>query len=186
MTSLGRKRRARIIAELTQRGPRSTRAHDPIRRVGGRASLRRSGMARRTIVTELHRSSVLLVSGEQIARYGFGDGHPFGPDRHEAFMPKLPNAGLHGCVQRAIPRVASREELESFHTAAYLDLVQERSTTGHGYLDGGDTPAFKGVYETASYVVGATLNASYAVMTGRARRAFIPIAGLHHAARGAP
>lgn len=134
-------------------------------------------------MTELHRSSVLLVSGEQIARYGFGDGHPFGPDRHEVFMRELHKAGLDGCVQRASPRLATREELESFHTSTYLDLVRERSTTGHGYLDGGDTPAFKGVYETASYVVGATLNAVDAVMAGRARRAFVPIAGLHHAAR---
>ena len=29
---------------------------------------------------------VLLVSGETIARYGFNDGHQFGPDRHDAFM----------------------------------------------------------------------------------------------------
>jgi acetoin utilization protein AcuC len=135
-------------------------------------------------VTELHRSSVLLVSGEQIARYGFGDGHPFGPDRHEAFMRELHSAGLDGCVQRASPRAATREELETFHTSAYVDLVRERSLTGHGYLDGGDTPAFKGVYEAASYVVGATLVAVELVMSQRARRAFIPIAGLHHAARG--
>jgi acetoin utilization protein AcuC len=134
-------------------------------------------------VTELHRSSVLLVSGEQIARYGFGDGHPFGPDRHEVFMRELHDAGLDGCVQRASPRAATREELESFHSAAYVDLVLERSVTGHGYLDGGDTPAFKGVYEAASHVVGATLNAVEAVMNGSARRAFIPIAGLHHATR---
>lgn len=127
--------------------------------------------------------NVLLVTGEQIARYGFGDGHPFGPDRHEAFMRELHDAGLDGAVQRASPRLATREELESFHTADYLDLVRDRSVTGHGYLDSGDTPAWKGVYEAASHVVGATLVAVEAVMKGTARRAFIPIAGLHHAMR---
>jgi acetoin utilization protein AcuC len=129
-------------------------------------------------------SNVLLVSGEQIARYGFGDGHPFGPDRHEVFMRELHAAGLDGAVQRAGPRLATRAELESFHTPEYIDLVRDRSATGHGYLDSGDTPAWKGVYEAASHVVGATLNAVDAVMRGSARRAFVPIAGLHHAARG--
>jgi acetoin utilization protein AcuC len=123
------------------------------------------------------------VSGEDIARYGFGDGHPFGPDRHEAFMRELHKSGLDGRVQRGSPRPATREELEWFHTPAYLDLVRERSTSGHGYLDAGDTPAWRGVYEAASNVVGATLTAVDAVMGSNARRAFVPIAGLHHAAR---
>jgi acetoin utilization protein AcuC len=132
---------------------------------------------------ESDESAVLLVAGEQIARYGFGDGHPFGPDRHEVFLRELHEAGMDGRVKRASPRLATREELEYFHTPEYVDLVRERSMSGHGYLDAGDTPAWKGVFEAASHVVGATLNAVDAVMSGSARRAFIPIAGLHHAAR---
>jgi acetoin utilization protein AcuC len=132
---------------------------------------------------EINNSAVLLVAGEQIARYGFGDGHPFGPDRHEVFMRELHEAGLDGRVKRGSPRLATREELEYFHTPEYVDLVRERSLSGHGYLDAGDTPAWKGIFEAASYVVGATLNAVDAVMSGTARRAFIPIAGLHHARR---
>src|SRR6476469_7191256 len=57
-------------------------------------------------------SQVLLVSGDEIARYGFGEGHPFGPDRHEVLMRELHQAGLDGRVQRAAPRQATREELE--------------------------------------------------------------------------
>ena len=128
-------------------------------------------------------SSVLLVSGDEIARYGFADPHPFGMDRHEAFMRELHRRGLDGRVQRASPREATRAELEYFHTPQYLDFVRERSASGLGYLDGGDTPAKKGLYEAASSVVGATLVAVEALMSGRAKRAFVPIAGLHHAAR---
>jgi acetoin utilization protein AcuC len=62
-------------------------------------------------------------------------------------------------------------------------LVKERSVSGQGFLDGGDTPAFRGVYEAAAVVVGATLNATSAIMKGQCRRAFVPIAGLHHAGR---
>jgi acetoin utilization protein AcuC len=50
-------------------------------------------------------------------------------------------------------------------------------------LDAGDTPAFPGVYEAAAQVVGGTLEALAAIVTGPARRAFIPIGGLHHATR---
>lgn len=127
---------------------------------------------------------VLLICGAEIARYGFGDGHPFGPDRHEAFMRELHARGLDGQVRRDAARAATREELESFHTAEYIDRVRERSAGGHAYLDGGDTPAWRGLFEAASHVVGGTLNAVDAVMDGEARRAFIPIGGLHHAARG--
>ncbi len=126
---------------------------------------------------------VLLVIGEQIARYGFPNGHPFGPDRHEAFLRELQARGLDQRVIRGAPREATREELESFHTSEYIDLVQSRSVSGLGFLDAGDTPAWKGVFEAASSVVGATLNAVDAVMEGRVRRGFIPIAGLHHASR---
>ncbi|HEX2494767.1 MAG TPA: hypothetical protein VHK24_13420 [Steroidobacter sp.] len=127
-------------------------------------------------------SPVLLISGSEIARYGFPNGHPFGPDRHDAFMRELHARGLDGRVRRGSPRLATREELEAFHTPHYIELVQERSASGDGFLDAGDTPAWRGVFEAASHVVGATLEAVEAVMDGRARRAFVPIAGLHHAA----
>jgi acetoin utilization protein AcuC len=125
-----------------------------------------------------------IVIGERIARYAFGDGHPFGPDRHDVFTRELAAEGLDRRVLALAPRAATRSELELFHLPAYLDLVQARSLTGEGYLDAGDTPAFKGVYEAASDVVGSTLVATEALMTGQARRAFVPIAGLHHASRG--
>jgi acetoin utilization protein AcuC len=128
-------------------------------------------------------SSVLLVAGERLARYGFGDGHPFGPDRHAAFLAEFSKRGLDKRVRMTETRSATREELQSFHTSRYLDFVAERSRTGEGYLDAGDTPAWRGVYEAAADVVGATLLAAEEIMAGRARRGFVPIAGLHHATR---
>jgi acetoin utilization protein AcuC len=127
--------------------------------------------------------AVAVVAGEAIARYGFGNGHPFGPDRHEHFMRELAAQGLDERVLRLAPRMASVAELVSFHTPAYVELVQQKSASGEGFLDGGDTPAFRGVYEAAGAVVGATLVAVEAMVSGRVRRAFVPIAGLHHAAR---
>jgi len=128
-------------------------------------------------------SGVAVVVGERIARYGFGEGHPFGPDRHGAFLREFEARGLQKRALMLEPRLATNEELLSFHTQEHLDFVRERSATGQGFLDGGDTPAFRGVFEAAAAVVGATLNATESIMSGRTRRGFVPIAGLHHARR---
>jgi acetoin utilization protein AcuC len=127
--------------------------------------------------------NVVVIAGERLARYGFGDGHPFGPDRQAAFLREFAARSLDRKTRVLEPRDASEEELRAFHTPAYLEFVRERSASGQGYLDGGDTPAFRGVYEVAACVVGATLRGAEGIMSGEFRRAFVPIAGLHHAAR---
>ncbi|MGB5623422.1 MAG: acetoin utilization protein AcuC [Gammaproteobacteria bacterium] len=126
---------------------------------------------------------VSIVSGEAAAGYGFGHGHPFGPDRHDAFLRGLRERQLESRVLFDDPRTATRQEVEWFHAPHHVGFVEEMSLIGEGYLDFGDTPAFPGIYETSRAVVGATLRAAEMVMAGAARRAFVPIAGLHHAAR---
>jgi acetoin utilization protein AcuC len=126
---------------------------------------------------------VVLIAGSELARYGFPSGHPFGPDRYGAFMAELERSAVATGLTRKPPRQATRAELEYFHTPRYIDRVVELSARGSGLLDAGDTPAFPGVYEAAAYVVGGTLEALAAIVTGPARRAFIPIGGLHHATR---
>lgn len=129
------------------------------------------------------KAPVYVYKGEALARYGFGDGHPFGPDRHEAFHEELENASLGDSIRYAEPRRATVDELALFHEADYIDFVSRKSAEGVGFLDGGDTPAFPGIFDSASDVVGATLSAVDAVMSGDASQAFVPIAGLHHAGR---
>lgn len=126
---------------------------------------------------------VAVVAGEAIARYGFGNGHPFGSDRHECFVRELAAQGLAAEVLHHPPRPATLEELTSFHASNYVEFVRQKSLSGDGFLDGGDTPAFRGVYDAASAVVGGTLVAVESLISGASRRAFVPIAGLHHAAR---
>ncbi len=126
---------------------------------------------------------VLVYKGKEIAAYGFGDPHPFGTDRHDVFHRELAAAELDPAIRYATPRRASVDELLLFHTPEYIDRVSRMSKEGRGYLDEGDTPALPGIFDAASDVVGTTLAAIDAVMHGEARRAFVPIAGLHHAAR---
>lgn len=129
------------------------------------------------------RPPVTVLAGEAIARYGFGEGHPFGPDRHGAFLGGLEERDLPGRVVLESPSDASREDVELFHSPHHVGFVEEMSERGSGFLDFGDTPAFPGIYDAARSVVGTTLRAGEMVMAGQCRRAFVPIAGLHHAGR---
>jgi acetoin utilization protein AcuC len=121
--------------------------------------------------------------GEELARYGFGHGHPFGPDRQEAFWQEARRRGLSARVHTASPVMADRATIERFHAATYVQRVARQSERGEGYLDFGDTPAFAGIYEAAAYVVGSVVAAAAGMVGGQWARAFVPIAGLHHARR---
>jgi len=125
---------------------------------------------------------VCVYTGEALARYGFPAGHPFGQDRQAAFWDYFVNRGVDALVCHRNPVSATRDVIERFHTAAYVDFVQRRAEQG-GYLDHGDTPVFPGAYEAAASVVGSSVDAANSIMNGTCRRAFIPIAGLHHARR---
>jgi len=127
--------------------------------------------------------NVLVYRGEEIAAYGFGDPHPFGTDRHDVFHAELDSSGLGEFIDYGHPRPALVDELALFHTADYIDKVSRMSSEGKGWLDDGDTPAVAGIYDSASAVVGAVLCAVDEIMHGNYKRAFIPIAGLHHAGR---
>lgn len=89
---------------------------------------------------------------------------------------------LHTRVLPVATRPATRAELEAFHDRHYLDYVQKRVALG-GALDDGDTPAIPGILDAAITVAGTVLNAVDGVLGGEYRRAFVPIAGLHHAGR---
>lgn len=126
---------------------------------------------------------ICVYIGDELAKYSFGEDHPFGPQRHAAFVDEFNRQGLNEQVDLRVPVVGSEQLLTLFHTPEYLIRVKGMSATGVGYLDGGDTPAFLGVYEIAMGVVGTTLDAVSQVMLKNYKRAFIPIAGLHHARR---
>jgi acetoin utilization protein AcuC len=124
-----------------------------------------------------------VYHGAALGAYGFPDGHPFGPDRLAAFWSEFKRRGLERMVDVAAPVTCTRADLTRFHPLTYVNLVERLSASGYGYLDQGDTPAFPGVYEAACTVVGSVLDAARAMLEGSCRRAFVPIAGLHHARR---
>ena len=128
-------------------------------------------------------AEVLLYVGDALGRYGFPNGHPFGPDRQDAFWKETLKQGLDKEAKVVPPRPASADETERFHTADYVGRVEYLSEVGYGSIDYGDTPAYPGVYEASAAVVGAALEGLERVMNGDCYRTFQPIGGLHHARR---
>ncbi len=126
---------------------------------------------------------ICVYASEHLSRYGFPEGHPFGPWRMTAFREVLTAAGLDEQVIFCDPQMAEQMVIERFHSHDYVERMKQLSRLGEGYMDAGDTPAFPGVYEAAAMVVGAVTDAVRRVVAGECRRAFIPIAGLHHARR---
>lgn len=105
--------------------------------------------------------------------------------------------GLVGGPSRPVllPEPATEADLLLVHDTEYVDAVRRLSEPGaasdpslaaesvrHG-LGTEDTPLVEGMHEKTMRVVGATLTAAKVVMSGRARRAFVPSGGLHHAHR---
>jgi acetoin utilization protein AcuC len=129
--------------------------------------------------------SVALYVGEALAHYGFPHGHPFGPDRQDAFWIEARERGLDRKAAVREPVAASRAELERFCEPRYVRFIEAMSESGEGFFDYGDTPVFPGAFEAVSHVAGSALAGLRGIMAGEVRRSFQPIGGLHHARRDA-
>ncbi len=121
--------------------------------------------------------------GERLADYHFGPEHPFGPYRYQAFMDGFERSEVARQVVREKAYPANEADILLFHQPEFIAEVKRRSAEGVGHFDG-DTPVFKDAWAVASTVVGTVIRAVDDLMDRRYRRAFVPIAGLHHAGRG--
>ncbi len=126
---------------------------------------------------------VALYVDQALGSYGFPDGHPWGPDRQDAFWREATGQKLDKSAEVCGSRAASAERIGRFHDEAHVERVHQLSDRGYGLIDHGDTPAFSGVYEASAHVVGAALDGLHRIMAGEVLRTFQPIGGLHHAAR---
>lgn len=122
-----------------------------------------------------------IIWGKESFLYSFPEPHPMNRRRLESFGLAFKEQKNNGDIEA--PKICSYEDLLLFHTKEYVELVVNKSKTGEGFLDYGDTPAFLGCFEAASYVVGSTLKGVDLIMEGRYKRVFVPMAGLHHARR---
>lgn len=128
-------------------------------------------------------SEIAVYAGQALARYGFPGGHPFSTKRFGAFWTEFQQRELIKLCAVKEPVELNPSLMQKFHTAAYIEKVRKYSIEGSGYLDVGDTPAFKGVFEAAMCVCATVNQAVSDIMSGSISKAFVPIGGLHHARR---
>jgi len=128
--------------------------------------------------------STAFIYKDDYLNYQFGLGHPFKPIREKYTLDKVRQLGIFNLnAELYEPSPASEEDLLLVHSKEFVDYVKKMSELGEGYLDCGDTPATKGIYEAACSVVGGSICGADLIMEGKVSHAFNPGGGLHHAKR---
>ncbi|WP_110927246.1 acetoin utilization protein AcuC [Bacillus massiliglaciei] len=133
----------------------------------------------------------LFVYSDDLLTYKFHDEHPFNQKRLQITLDLLQKHQAIQSDQIIAPRMALDEELELIHDPQYVNAVRQ---AGHGTVSAEkalnyglgteDTPIFNNMHEASALLVGGTLTAVDAVMSGKSLHAFNPGGGLHHGFRG--
>ncbi len=125
---------------------------------------------------------IVFAYSDKYLSYNFGPWHPLKPYREQKLMELLREHGLLGShVDLVEPGPATDDELALVHTMDYIRFIKRASEEGTGYLDYGDTPAFRGIHEAAAIRVGGTLLVTKLVNSGKYLHGFNPGGGFHHA-----
>lgn len=133
----------------------------------------------------------LFVFSEDLLNYKFSKNHPFNQIRLKLTLDLLKNINAIEECHIIPPRKSSDEELHLIHDPSYVNAVKlagqgnlpEDICENYG-LGTEDTPIFQNMHEASSLLVGGTLAAVDAVMSGRAKHALHLGGGLHHGFRG--
>jgi acetoin utilization protein AcuC len=130
-----------------------------------------------------------FIYSPALEQYSYPPGHPFNTIRAKKTREIVNSMGLLAAPDRVEvpPEPADRLVLKKFHSARYLHALQKASKGKWDYealsmgLGTSDCPVFAGLYEYALLAVGATLTAARLILDGKARVAFNPSGGFHHA-----
>ncbi|OLO42452.1 class II histone deacetylase [Alkalihalophilus pseudofirmus] len=109
--------------------------------------------------------------------------HAENPATKRRFKNLLELSGLYDQLEKISPRTSTREELEYFHTAEYIDNIKKLSDQTGG--DAGELSLFgKGSFEIAKLATGGAITATDAVMNGDVDNVYALIRPCgHHAER---
>jgi len=122
---------------------------------------------------------------------GHPPGHPLRPERLRETWDMLQAYRAFDAPNTRVvaPRPPTEEELATFHTRGYIDMVRRLSQGERGLderrynLGWGDNPIFAGMYESEGLKVGSALVAAELLLNDEADIAFSFAGGLHHAGR---
>ncbi len=135
----------------------------------------------------------LFLHSAELDAGGYPQECPFNTSRAGRTLETVARMGLVEGDDRVVatPVALTRTELETFHTAAYLEGLQR---AGEGTIDPRDAlalslgtpdcPMFRGMYEYVALAAGGTLTGARAILSGQADVCFNPSGGFHHAQPG--
>lgn len=130
------------------------------------------------------RGKLVYPYSDALLGYEFKKDHPLKPDRLKLTYLLSKQLGLLDNVREIEPTLASRQELEFFHTPEFIDAVEDCGINNNPHprfgLGTSDNPIFPQMQDTGARYVGATLDAMRAMIDG-ASNAFCISGGLHHA-----
>lgn len=123
-----------------------------------------------------------FIYSKDYLKYQFGPSHPFKPIREKYTLDLIRQQNIfNGSAKHLQPQPATKDNLLNTHTEEYIDYVERMCQRGEGYLDFGDTPATKGLFEGACSVVGGSIYGARLIMKRKFNHIFNPGGGLHHA-----
>ncbi|WP_028279494.1 acetoin utilization protein AcuC [Arthrobacter sp. H5] len=131
-----------------------------------------------------------VVWDESMLAYNFGALHPMNPARLDLTARLARAVGLFDLPQVSLerPEVAGDVDLLTVHDAAYIQAVKDAGADPDQAdislgLGTEDTPAFEGMHDASARLVGGSLAAADAVLSGAVLHAVNFGGGLHHAGR---
>jgi acetoin utilization deacetylase AcuC-like enzyme len=104
-----------------------------------------------------------------------GFGHPECPERFEAVITGLEEAGLTEKLASVPARDATRAELRRVHTSHYLDTAEHQIKEGAPELSTGDTSVCEASWDAAVRGAGLAVSAVETVMNGPMKNAFCAV-----------
>ena len=118
-----------------------------------------------------------IFFSDQLAKFNFGQGHPFHPQRFAHFLKLLERAGIDKHLEKLELEPATQDDLRLVHTDGYLAYIKHlENINGRITMD---TPVNSDVTEVQGLIVGSGLQAAELVLKdGGIVHTF---GGLHHA-----
>jgi len=127
-----------------------------------------------------------------MGRFDFGSNHPFKPERATKTYDLCNRYGVlsYPWMKVVDPQPIDPQLLTLFHEPEYIDLLSKASRgevciemLARG-LGSADTPIIKGIYDWSCRAAGGTHSAMRDILSGKAKVAFNPLGGFHHAMPG--
>jgi len=133
------------------------------------------------------RRDAVLICADRYRKHSYGSNHPLGIPRVSLMLDFLRAYPALDEDEIVLSRLASDDELMSFHTPEYVQALRDAERVGQvatasrerHKLGTAENPFFPGFFTTPATATGGSIQAAEHVAAGRI--AFSPAGGMHHA-----